>query len=241
MRHDFYITRKINSKNKYLLRYFISLWRIKWAQTRNNIFHSKESSRGRQTVSTSASDAQPPMSAPVAVAAAAENDELETPVLDAERANLLQRITEEGGYAYASMEALAAGGDVRAAEAAREMAWEQLHSGPWHSVVPIWRDAYSIACLHVARLHYAAGDLYQAIRALDMGIIMGGLALRDDLNLAMRKASRKASIALGASLPKDQPIRIVSGEFNIEEVRFVSFPLSLVDSHSFLSGNETMP
>nr|GME04043.1 lysine-specific demethylase JMJ30 [Ipomoea batatas] len=116
------------------------------------------------------------------------------------------------------MEALAAGGDVRAAEAAREMAWEQLHSGPWHSVVPIWRDAYSIACLHVARLHYAAGDLSLAIRALDMGIIMGGLALRDDLNLAMRKASRKASIALGASLPKDQPIRIVSGEFNIEEV-----------------------
>ncbi|XP_019155364.1 PREDICTED: lysine-specific demethylase JMJ30-like [Ipomoea nil] len=158
------------------------------------------------------------MSAPVAVAAAAENDVLDTPVLDAERANLLQRITEEGGYAYASMEALAAGGDVRAAEAAREMAWEQLHSGPWHSVVPIWRDAYSMACLHVARLHYAAGDLCQAIRALDMGIIMGGLALRDDLNLAIRKASRKASIALGASLAKDQPIRIVSGEFNIEEV-----------------------
>lgn len=162
----------------------------------------------------------------VAVAAAAENDVLDTPVLDAERANLLQRITEEGGYAYASMEALAAGGDVRAAEAAREMAWEQLHSGPWHSVVPVWRDAYSMACLHVARLHYAAGDFCSAIRALDMGIIMGGLTLRDDLNLAIRKASRKASIVLAKDQPL-QPIRIVSGEFNIEEVRFVSFPLSL--------------
>ncbi|CAH9100006.1 unnamed protein product [Cuscuta epithymum] len=157
----------------------------------------------------------------MSAAVATENDVLDTPVLDAERANLLHRITEEGGYAYAGMEALAAGGDARAAEAAREMAWEQLHSGPWNSVLPIWRDAYSIACLHAARLHYKAGEFCQAIQVLDMGIIMGGLTLRDDFNLAVRKASMKANISIEASPRKDQseePNTIVSPDFHIEEV-----------------------
>ncbi|KAL2346254.1 hypothetical protein Fmac_000254 [Flemingia macrophylla] len=50
--------------------------------------------------------------------------------------------------------ALAASGDICVAKAVREMAWEQLHSKSWHSVLPVWRDGYSMACLHVARLHY---------------------------------------------------------------------------------------
>ncbi|XP_051118615.1 lysine-specific demethylase JMJ30 isoform X3 [Andrographis paniculata] len=114
---------------------------------------------------------------------------LETPILDSEFESLLQRITEEGGYAFAAMAARAGGGDHRAAEAAREMAWEQLHSGPWNSVVPIWRDAYAVACLQVAKYHYASGEFKLALRALDMGLIMGGLTLREDLNLCIGKAS----------------------------------------------------
>ncbi|KAL0459265.1 UNVERIFIED_CONTAM: Lysine-specific demethylase [Sesamum latifolium] len=97
---------------------------------------------------------------------------LETPILDASLPSLLQQITEEGGYAFASMATRAAAGDTRAAEAAREMAWEQLHSGPWHSVVPIWRDAYAMACLHVAKHQFSAGEFKLALRALDMGLIM---------------------------------------------------------------------
>ncbi|XP_073269466.1 lysine-specific demethylase JMJ30 isoform X1 [Primulina huaijiensis] len=114
---------------------------------------------------------------------------LETPILDSESPNLLHRITSEGGYAFASMVTRAAAGDARAAEAAKEMAWEQLHSGPWHAVVPIWRDAYSMACLHVAKHHYSAGELKPALGALDMGLIMGGLTLRGDLNLCIEKVS----------------------------------------------------
>jgi hypothetical protein len=30
------------------------------------------------------------------------------------------------------------------------MVWEQLHSGPWSKVGGAWRDAYALACLHVA-------------------------------------------------------------------------------------------
>jgi [histone H3]-dimethyl/trimethyl-L-lysine36 demethylase len=50
------------------------------------------------------------------------------------RAVLMRQITEEGGFAFVSSVEKAAAGDIRAAEAAREMAWEQLHSGPWSEV-----------------------------------------------------------------------------------------------------------
>ncbi|KAG4979630.1 hypothetical protein JHK85_033588 [Glycine max] len=111
----------------------------------------------------------------------------DTPTLDREAAALLHAISEHGGYAYVSMAVLASGGDIRAAEAAREMAWEQLHSGPWHSVLPVWRDAYSMACLHVARHHYGNGEFLDALRVLDLGIIMGGTLLRKDLDSAIEK------------------------------------------------------
>lgn len=132
------------------------------------------------------------MSTTTASGGGSPSDHFETPMLDKESPALLHTICEHGGYAYVSMAALAASGDIRAAEAAREMAWEQLHSGPWHSVLPVWRDAYSMACLHVARHHYCNGEFKEALRALDMGIIMGGPLLRKDLDSAIEKVSEKA-------------------------------------------------
>ncbi|KAL2322006.1 hypothetical protein Fmac_026385 [Flemingia macrophylla] len=73
-------------------------------------------------------------------------------------------------YTYVSMAALAASGDIRAAKAVHEMAWEQLHSKSWHSVLPVWRDTYSMACLHVARLHYTNDDFREALRVLDSAV-----------------------------------------------------------------------
>ncbi|XP_019053384.1 PREDICTED: lysine-specific demethylase JMJ30 isoform X2 [Nelumbo nucifera] len=127
--------------------------------------------------------------------AATDGNILQTPILDAERSNLLQRISDQGGYAYVTVATLGAAGDFRAAEAAREMAWEQLHSGPWHSVLPVWRDAYSMACLHVAAFHLGAGDFREALRVLDMGLIMGGSLLRQDLDAAVEKIMTKSSVA----------------------------------------------
>ncbi|KAG6588179.1 Lysine-specific demethylase JMJ30 [Cucurbita argyrosperma subsp. argyrosperma] len=118
----------------------------------------------------------------------------ETPLLDAELPSLLHSICEHGGYAYISMATLAAAGDSHAAGAASEMAWEQLHSGPWHSVLPIWRDAYSMACLYLARFHFAGGDFKEALRVLDMGVIMGGPLLRSDLDSAIAKVSAAARV-----------------------------------------------
>ncbi|KAL6859003.1 hypothetical protein ACP4OV_018005 [Aristida adscensionis] len=102
------------------------------------------------------------------------------------RAALLRQITEDGGFAFVASAEKAAAGDLRAAEAAREMAWEQLHSAPWSEVGPAWRDAHALACLHVAALR-AADDRRAALRALDMGLIMGGGLLRDELDAAVAR------------------------------------------------------
>uniref|UniRef100_A0A453L4N4 JmjC domain-containing protein n=1 Tax=Aegilops tauschii subsp. strangulata TaxID=200361 RepID=A0A453L4N4_AEGTS len=109
------------------------------------------------------------------------------------RAALLREITEEGGFAFVASAEKAAAGDLRAAEAAREMAWEQLHSGPWSEVGSAWRDAYALACLHVARLRRAAADRRAALRALDMGLIMGGNLLRADLEAALASIAAEPS------------------------------------------------
>lgn len=102
------------------------------------------------------------------------------------RAALLRQITEEGGFAFVASAEKAAAGDLRAAEAAREMAWEQLHSGPWSEVGPAWRDAYALACLHVASVR-VGDDRRAALRALDMGLIMGGNLLRAELEAAIAR------------------------------------------------------
>jgi [histone H3]-dimethyl/trimethyl-L-lysine36 demethylase len=104
------------------------------------------------------------------------------------RSALLRQITEEGGFAFVASAEKAAAGDLRAAEAAREMAWEQLHSAPWSEVGPAWRDAYALACLHVAGLR-AADDRRAALRALDLGLIMGGDLLRAELEAAISKVT----------------------------------------------------
>jgi [histone H3]-dimethyl/trimethyl-L-lysine36 demethylase len=105
------------------------------------------------------------------------------------RAALLRRITEEGGFVFVASAEKAAAGDVRAAEAAREMAWEQLHSAPRDEVGDAWRDAYALACLHVAALRGAGGDddRRAALQALDMGLIMGGGLLRAELEDAIAR------------------------------------------------------
>ncbi|XP_057873451.2 lysine-specific demethylase JMJ30 isoform X3 [Cryptomeria japonica] len=107
------------------------------------------------------------------------------PALDTQRDELLNKVCQEGGFAYVALEMLAATGDVHAAEAAHDMAWEQLHSAPWHSVEPVWRDAYSLSCLHMASLYHRDGKKEEALRILDMGLIMGGPLLRLDLNSAI--------------------------------------------------------
>ncbi|GFZ12994.1 2-oxoglutarate (2OG) and Fe(II)-dependent oxygenase superfamily protein [Actinidia rufa] len=159
------------------------------------------------------------------------SDAIETPVLDAEGPGILHKISEHGGYAYVGMSALAASGDIRAAEAAREMAWEQLHSGPWNSVLPIWRDAYSMACLHVARFHCAGGQFSEAIRVLDMGLIMGGLALRKDLESAVEKASAMArnlrvSEGGGEGVVQAQCLLLLPQQFKDAEVDCIALLLT---------------
>lgn len=41
-------------------------------------------------------------------------------------------------------------GRSRLAEAVQQVAWEKLHSGDWHTVAVVWRDAYAAACILAA-------------------------------------------------------------------------------------------
>ncbi|KAF2311987.1 hypothetical protein GH714_027672 [Hevea brasiliensis] len=163
------------------------------------------------------------MSAAAAAAVVALADQLATPILDAESPNLLQSISSHGGYAYVSMATLAASGDFRAAEAAREMAWEQLHSGPWHSVLPVWRDAYAMACLYVAKFHYRNGEFKDALRVLDMGLIMGGMLLRKDLDSAIEIISVKARENNGQSEGCEKSELILIREAELEKSEVLHF------------------
>ena len=156
--------------------------------------------------------------------ATADGNYLSTPTLDAESADLLQTIASHGGYAYVRMSTLAASGDFRAAETARDMAWEQLHSGPWHSVLPAWRDAYSMACLHVAKFHYRNGEFKEALRVLDLGLIMGGVLLKKDLESAVETVTAKSREKESEGFEKGPKYKFVEEgvAFDKEEVRFVS-------------------
>lgn len=118
----------------------------------------------------------------------------QSPCLDSQQQELLREIFDQGGFGYVAQVVLAAKGDFKAAEAAHELAWEQLHSAPWHSVHPVWRDAYSLACLYWAAFLESAGKIEEALRVLDKGIIMGGRLLKGDLDSAMSALHRSASI-----------------------------------------------
>ena len=117
------------------------------------------------------------------------------PTLDLDSTALLHGISEHGGYAYVSMAALVANGDIRTVEAVCEMAWEQLHSGPWHSVLPVWRDTYSMACLLVASHHYRNSEFRDTLRVLDLGIMGGTLLCKGFGLLHVERFSQRDCLA----------------------------------------------
>ncbi|KAL2650231.1 hypothetical protein R1flu_018359 [Riccia fluitans] len=104
---------------------------------------------------------------------------------------LLEAVRRQGGFGYAALVKLAESGDRNAAEEIYDMAWEQLHSGPWNEVDSAWRDAFSLACLILSDcIERQTGDLDLCLKFLDLGIIMGGLLFRSHLEFAVSAAQR---------------------------------------------------
>lgn len=77
------------------------------------------------------------------------------------------------------------GADEDAAEAAYELAWEELHGGPWQSVPLVWRDAFSLSCLTLASCHHRANRIVEALKVLDLGVIMGGPRFRKAIDSSL--------------------------------------------------------
>ncbi|CAK9863977.1 unnamed protein product [Sphagnum jensenii] len=99
----------------------------------------------------------------------------------------LDQLRRNGGIMCAGLLAEACGGakEEGPAEAAHDMAWEQLHTGAWHSVPLVWRDAFSLSCLCLASHRQYARQLDQALRYLDLGVMMGGPLFRSALDAAI--------------------------------------------------------
>nr|XP_024370487.1 uncharacterized protein LOC112279929 isoform X2 [Physcomitrium patens] len=100
------------------------------------------------------------------------------------------QVHNEGGVMFAGLAEKAWGGaDERAAEAAYELAWEELHGAPWQSVSLVWRDAFSLSCLSLASCHHNANRPIEALKILDLGVIMGGPQFRTELENALHSIS----------------------------------------------------
>jgi len=85
-------------------------------------------------------------------------------------------------------------GDEELAEAAYELAWEELHTGPWQSVPLVWRNAFALVCLLLASCHQRAHRSDEALRFLDLGVIMGGPRFRVDIDALLHSIQTATSI-----------------------------------------------
>ena len=83
------------------------------------------------------------------------------------------------------------------AQASAQACWAALHTGHWAGVDPAWRTAYMVAAYYVALAGSQVGGseegetvrLRAALRALDLGLMLGGTSFRRQLLfLALRHA-----------------------------------------------------
>ncbi|CAM6129797.1 unnamed protein product [Calypogeia fissa] len=108
---------------------------------------------------------------------------------------MLENLSKHGGAGFVALVRMAERGDKHAAEEIHDMAWEQLHSGPWHAVDAVWRDAYSLSSLFMAACSEREGRLEKALKYLDMGLIMGGILFRGRLETAIASIQGSLSAA----------------------------------------------
>jgi len=114
----------------------------------------------------------------------------------------LSQVRNEGGVVFAGLAEKAwRGADEKAAEAAYELAWEELHAGPWQSVPLVWRDAFALSCLSLSSCHQRANRPVEALKVLDLGVIMGGSKFRTELDFSINSISSATGIANGLETP----------------------------------------
>ena len=97
---------------------------------------------------------------------------------------------------------------LKAAEEARALAWTALHTGPWAAVAPPWRSVYACACYYAALAHASTAppDSDAALRALDLGLMLGDTRFRPQLlraaeRLEARRGAADAATATAAPPP----------------------------------------
>lgn len=71
-----------------------------------------------------------------------------------------------------------------------DVSWEKLNAGTWRHVDKDWRRVYSCGCLFkvaaLCRGDPSAGEVLQAVRTCDMGLLMGAAIMEDILQVIVR-------------------------------------------------------
>ncbi|KAG0569684.1 hypothetical protein M758_6G103800 [Ceratodon purpureus] len=120
------------------------------------------------------------------------------PAAEPQVLEFLNQVRNEGGVVFAGLAEKAYGGaDEKAAEAAYELAWEELHAAPWDNVPVVWRDAFALSCLSLASCHRRANRPVEALKVLDLGVIMGGPHFRTELDSSLQSIASATGTAKG--------------------------------------------
>lgn len=71
-----------------------------------------------------------------------------------------------------------------------DLSWEKLNTGTWRHVDKEWRRVYSYGCLFKAaalcRQDPSPDDILQAVKTLDMALLMGAAIMEDILQVLVR-------------------------------------------------------
>eukprot|EP00210_Caulerpa_lentillifera_P002821 g2695.t1 len=73
-------------------------------------------------------------------------------------------------------------------EILKEICWEKLHTGHWETVAIYWRDAFALSQLLIASVLNISPP--EKLKALDMGLMMGGDIFRHNLESMIQKLNK---------------------------------------------------
>ena len=102
---------------------------------------------------------------------------------------------------------------LRQAQASAHACWAALHTGHWAGVDTAWRTAYMVAAYYVALAGSQVGGseegeavrLRAALRALDLGLMLGGTSFRRQLLFLAEMIEAILEDTRGAPAPAELP------------------------------------
>lgn len=125
--------------------------------------------------------------------------------------------------------------------------WEHLNTGYWKDVKLVWRHVYSFAALMKTFSLFKLGDIQAALKACDMGLLMGAPIFDNILSTlasklsSLKKSDEKDAYQNISTVDNDEPVykktKSNTGE-GIENKMESTFMIERVDSPSLIKFQE---